>query len=468
MKNFLRNKYLLKVTLFIFLFLIFLQFSLDPDFGWHLEMGKKFVLTGEILRTDIYSWTMPGYSWGNSYFLYQAFVAFLYQYFGYYLLAVLFAMIAAVAAFLLIGKLDFLRVVAIVIGAKLAITNLAVRPQNISLLFFAVLILLLDKRFFTRRMHVLFWFLFFALWANVHRAFVVGVGVFSVFLIVDYLYNRSFGKKINVVVPLFCVLAGVFGSFLTPFSLDLYKSGIAGDFLTFENLNYISEWQSIVLLFPNNLYMLSTGIIYVYIFLAEAKKLGPAWFLIAAFLFSLAFVSANFVFFWCALFIFVSSKYLDVNLKNRFAKGALFIVGLGFLIYVSYTIYSEIRANIGGNLEKTFMESGYPIEAVKYMRTNSMNKNLLALYNWGGFLVWQYPEAKLFIDGRMAGWKTNEGRSILGIYMDIKSGKCASLETYKVETLLVSKAFNLSCFSNFREVYRDDVAKVLVKREGGI
>lgn len=465
MKNFLTSSNLLKFVLLVFVFLIFLQFSIDPDFGWHLVMGKRLVDTGVILRADVFSWTMPGYLWGNSYFLYQAFIAFSYNLFGYYFLVFVFAILSTFAVFILIGKIDLLRFAAIVLGARLALSNLAIRPHTISFLFFAVLILLLEKRFFTRKRHILFWLLFFALWANLHRAFVVGIGVFIVYLAIDYLYKKSFGKKINITIPIFCVLAALVGSFLTPFSLDLYKSGIASDFLTFENLAHIAEWQPIVLFFPNNIYFLASGVIYIYIFLTKAKKLEPAWFLIAALLFALAFISSNFVFFWCALFIFITSKYLSINTKNRLVVGSLFIFGLGFMVYVSFYTFVDIKKYAGSNVEVMLIKSGYPVEAVKYMRENSIQSNLLEQFNWGGFLLWQYPEAKVFIDGRMASWKTPEGKSILGIYVDLKSGKCEALKEFKVDSLLISKTFNLSCFNNFREVYRDDIAKVLVKKE---
>ncbi|MDO8261101.1 MAG: hypothetical protein Q7T50_06470, partial [Candidatus Magasanikbacteria bacterium] len=389
----------------------------------------------------------------------------LYNYFGYNFLVFVFAILSTFAVVILVGKIDYLKFVAIVLGARLALSNLAVRPHSTSFLFFAILILLLEKRFFTTKRHILFWLLFFTFWANVHRGFVVGIGVFSVYLAIDYLYKKSFGKKTKIVVPIFCVLAAVAGSFLTPFSLELYKTGVASDFLSFENLWYIAEWQSVVLYFPNNIYFAATGIIYIYIFLTKAKKLEPVWFVIAALLFALAFISSNFVFFWCALFIFLSSKYLNIDTKNRLIRGALFIFGVGFLVYVSVYTFIEIKKYAGSSVEAVLVKSEYPVQAVKYMRENSIRSNLLNLFNWGGYLLWQYPEAKVFIDGRMASWKTPEGKSILGLYVDLKSGKCEALKDFKVETLLVSKTFDLSCFTNFREVYRDDIAKVLVRKE---
>ena len=75
----------LRLLIFLFSFLILTRFYIDPDLGWHLAIGRHFLSTGEIIRTDQFSWTMPGFSWGNSYFAYQIIVAFLFEKLGHVL-----------------------------------------------------------------------------------------------------------------------------------------------------------------------------------------------------------------------------------------------------------------------------------------------------------------------------------------------------------------------------------------------
>ncbi|HLA04269.1 MAG TPA: hypothetical protein VJ065_03490, partial [Patescibacteria group bacterium] len=62
--------------LFVLSFLILTKFNIDPDLGWHLTIGERFLKGGEIVRGDPFSWTMPGYEFGNYFFLYQIAVTF--------------------------------------------------------------------------------------------------------------------------------------------------------------------------------------------------------------------------------------------------------------------------------------------------------------------------------------------------------------------------------------------------------
>ena len=42
-----------------------------------------------------------------------------------------------------------------------------------------------------------------------------------------------------------------------------------------------------------------------------------------------------------------------------------------------------------------------PYSAVKYLSDENINGNIFDFYTWGGYLSWQLPDSKVFIDGRM-------------------------------------------------------------------
>ena len=60
------------------------------------------------------------------------------------------------------------------------------------------------------------------------------------------------------------------------------------------------------------------------------------------------------------------------------------------------------------SLEDIAVNGQYPLGAVKYLHENPIEGNMFNEYNWGGFLIWQYPEKKVFIDGRMPSWKMGD------------------------------------------------------------
>src|SRR3972149_6435642 len=128
---------MIKFFIFIFSFLILTQFKFDPDLGWHLATGFHFLETGEIVQKDIFTWTLPGYEWGNRYFVYQILVAFLLSHLGYVITTMIFGILGSLAVLLLIPKkLDFPKLVAVFLGIGVAVTNLGLRPHMISFLMF--------------------------------------------------------------------------------------------------------------------------------------------------------------------------------------------------------------------------------------------------------------------------------------------------------------------------------------------
>ena len=73
--------------------------------------------------------------------------------------------------------------------------------------------------------------------------------------------------------------------------------------------------------------------------------------------------------------------------------------------------------------EKYFEQTDYPIEAVRWIRTHrdEVGTRLYHDYGHGGFLLWQLPDVKIFIDGRMPAWRIND-RRILRVHRFESSG----------------------------------------------
>jgi hypothetical protein len=50
-------------------------------------------------------------------------------------------------------------------------------------------------------------------------------------------------------------------------------------------------------------------------------------------------------------------------------------------------------------------------DSTKFLQTNKLTKNLFTYYDWGGWLIWNYPDIKPSIDGRMIAWTDEKGYS---------------------------------------------------------
>lgn len=454
----------MKILLFIISFVILTSFKIDPDLGWHLAYGRDFLASGRIIGADPFSWTMPGYVWGNSYLLFQVFVSLVLGKFGHIVLGVIFGAVASLAVVVVSKKLDLIKLVLIGFVCFMAVSNLGVRPHTMSFLLFGLLLLFLEKRHFQKLPHSFFWFGLFALWANLHRGFVVGLLVLASFMAVDFIWLKAKKKKPSVSARLICLVAAFLGTLATPISLDIWHSAVVLDLTSQFNLTKVAEWQPAAIFFPANLLFAATGLIFTYVFFKKSKEVEPAWFLLAGCLFAFAFLASAFIFFWVITFIFIICRYLDINFYKKWdfwarfplifsAVATLAVVALHFL---AHTIESY-------DLTNRLIADEYPVLATEKIREHEAFENIFNEYAWGGYLDWQLSETKVFIDGRMASWRVKGGTHILADYLEISEGNCAVFDKYNIKTVLVSKNFNLACFSGFRGIYEDDVAKVLVR-----
>ena len=449
--------------LFFISFFLLARFNFDPDLGWHLFYGKHFLETGQILSGDISSWTMPGYAWANSYFLYQVIVAWLFENIHFAQTALIFGLIAAVSVVILLPqKINFWHLPIVFLTLIIAIANIGLRPHTASFAFFAILIVLLSRRVFEKRSGLLIWFLLFALWANFHRGFLAGLFFLVSFLILEALSQPMPLRKKRLILAFGSIIAAFLGTFVTPHAAAVWKDNVFLDITSFENIAYVSEWQSPAIFFPANILMAFSGAIFAYLFFKKTSKDNLPYFISASFLFALAFISVNFVFFWAAIFIFLSTRYFQFDFRISLDRPSKFFAAVisGCVILAFFLSFAGLYIK-SLNLQSTLYLQGYPKGAVSYLKTRNLdiNSGLFNEYNWGGYLVWR--QIPVFIDGRMASWKNDE-TSILADYIAILRGDCAVFQKYKIKLALLKKERENRCFGEFEKIYEDENSKILV------
>lgn len=455
---------LTKFHILIFLSVLFLltRFTIDPDLGWHIALGR-YLLEGRFLSQDIFSWTMPGFFWANPYVLYQMIVTFLMDNFGLLLTGLVFGLIGAFSVLLLLpGKVNFWGGVVAVIAAGMLTTSLGIRPHVFDLLFFALLLRFLDLGFHKKLKFCLVAFSGFALWANLHPGFLVGLIFLAAFMVLDLLLTRSFKKKefLRVVV---IFAASMLGTLVTPFGVWMWIALLrdSGGILGWLN---ILEYQPTGIFTPLNAFFAFSALVH---FILLRKQLNqPAWFMVSAATFIFAFFSVSFIFFWSAVFVFLSSrnlKELKFSSIGKFQKYWIvkFCLAASFIAFSMLFIVHLLEA---ASLRTRFDVDRMPVSAISYMQENKITEKVFNDYAWGGFMLWQSPDIKVFIDGRMTGWRNERGEQVLADYLGIIEGKCDTLGKYEVEVVLSRRKDEFKCFENYIQVYEDDIAKVKVRK----
>lgn len=218
----------------------------NPDLHWHLAVGRRIAETGAVPREDYLSWTLAGTPWVDFEWLTQLLFHFLERAGG---AAGLWAL--KVASFLLLGG-----VVAALFalwGLPAAWVGLSVfsvfaalrpfiqlRPENASLVFFALQLLALEARRLGRLKApdaavLAGHFAAYALWANLHAGFPVGLLLCACYEVGERWSGRRSGRG----APWAWATAAIAGTCVNPYGSRVYA-------VLWEHWNDLSTLRSLI------------------------------------------------------------------------------------------------------------------------------------------------------------------------------------------------------------------------------
>jgi len=170
------------------------------------------------------------------------------------------------------------------------------------------------------------------------------------------------------------------------------------------------------------------------------------------------------------------------NLLNKFPLlyySSLMILSLAIFIrpfiwiietnqaYQSPTSYAEYINQKNSNIL-------IPYQAVEFLKANPLPAPIFNDFNWGGYLIWNLPETKIFIDGRMDNFIIN-GESFARQYAAVVNHEPQwqdILNKYQIQTILISnqhpivRALKIS--PDWKLQYQDDIAVIFSKAPSAI
>jgi hypothetical protein len=212
------------------------------DLAYHVKAGELMAAEGALLRTDVLAWTTAGRSWLDQNWGAQLMLYGIWRLGGFPLVVVVNALLA-VATWALVAaacrrRTANLRLIAgaVLTGYVAAAATFSARPQMFSLLLFAVELYLLEVAR-TRPRAALAIPLLMPLWANLHGAFLVGVGLLAIEVAAAvWRQNRS-----GAVRYLLVTVASVAGLLVNPWGV-----GVLGYAVSLPTnkvvLGMITEW----------------------------------------------------------------------------------------------------------------------------------------------------------------------------------------------------------------------------------
>ncbi len=467
---------------------------LDPDFGWHLKVGEEIYLNQKVPNINHYNYIFSDsdnfwvdHEWLSNLLIFKA-----YNNFGYFTLNIIFALIFLLTIILLnrfiIKKISpnklmiFPLFVIEVLGLKAMMSHSGVRIQEISWLFLLIILIilyyfenraLLDKK---RYWLILIWLIpIIFLWTNLHASFLLGVAIlffylgikiiekiifnypnkFTKPLIKFFNFNNVLNSKNLIILAIFSFLSTL-TTLLTPYGLKLfdflYVYGSSTAYLT-----KIVEWFSqfsYPFMYWQLLYISLAIAIWLLIFITHKnnKKILSPWNIALNLLFLILSLKSkrHFPFFFLvSLPTLIAFLYNDLKPLFEIKKINNKKIDIIIKSYLIITIIISITAlilnlKIITNPFNSFCNE-YPCQAVKFLKNKNIeykDYNIFNNYNWGGYLIYTYPEKKLFIDGRLP-QKRLKNHSYIEEYSSFYNLKEESLiekiEEYDIKLFLLGK-----------------------------
>ncbi len=424
----------LVVTLFaacmLWIGLAILQPVQDSDLWWHLASGRDMVQNRHIPSVDVFSLTASGTRWINSYWLYDVLVYLLFTHLG-----VVGLILPHV--FLVFGIFYFadrrlkeqevhwiLRLAALAAlfyGAGPSGAYWGVQASLVSLFFVSFLFYGLDawrRKGWTSRLW--WWVLLFLVWANLHRGFVIGLGMAGFYVLND---NEGDKRKRTWSWVLLCTAV----TLLTPHPLGLFQM-IWDDFSL--SPDRISGWITPTL---GTMKLLSISItLYWVLYASRFKSALQSWplgllavLLTVGSLRSMVFIPYFMVFavpeMACRLSLLMQNKKMWS--KKSEALGAAILVGL-----------------FTGGIRQARPAFAIPRSSVfDFIKNENIEGPFYNDYLFGGQWMWAFGgHPPVFIDGR---YPAVEGyKPLLREITEASSGPTRwnqFLDRYNIQTALV-------------------------------
>ncbi len=475
--------------------LIFLAFSLllfvptDPDFFWHLKYGQITLNEGPI-SYDPFSYTMSDfkfydYQWGTHVLIYL-----LYKIGGFHILAFLFGLIVFFSIYISVKSPftkhapRFAKVLMLFIGI-LVITPLSgIRPQMVTLLCLSAIYFILSK--YEKSNSKLVWSIpiIMLLWVNLHPGFLAGLTLqgillFSYFIkiLISKIRQTTQNESRNlqkIKILFFIFVLSIISTFITPFGYKILIQSIIFSFDRFAGEN-ILEWLS-----PNfhkiSGFFAITYLIFSLIIILKDKSSNIREF---ALIFVFGYMTFNAIRHFPLYVVISIPLVLRSDLWNKISKIQFsynFPLALSKIVFFlsSIFIFAYNFVNyvyINSSEEMIYKLAGYPYKAINFLKTQNIQGNIFNNYEWGGFLIWQYPEKKTFIDGRMTCWSKN-GYKFLEEYKNIRDLRFQDwkekLNSYNVTIVIANNktpiANALLSSKEWKAIYKDNTAIILAKQ----
>lgn len=414
---------------FAILICIFTTYKItgDDDTFWHLATGKYITETHQVPSADVFGYITEGKQWIPFEWGWDVLTYTIYSIGGYEMLSVLRTLIVLgifTLTFSLLRKSKVSLSMSIIFSFLLILgilARLAIRPQLATYLFIILLIYILVNYEGKKNIYI-YVPLMFLIWGNMHMGVILGMLIFTLYIVSKFIENKTVNKYINkkeknpeIKHLSIAFLLSVVALLINPNFLNTYI--YAFSHTQMEMLEHINEWKSPLRAESISFYyikiyifFLITGLMTVY-YSIKRKEYFPMLIYLVIGIYSLQsmrfvadFMLTVFVFLVLAWDFFLRKfkfrKYID-----SIAVKIILSVLLIFTIISSYnnSFYTKYLGNYFRETGFGVNEKFFPKSMFDFIKREGINLTGKRPFNnlkIGGYFIWNFPDSKNFIDSR--------------------------------------------------------------------
>ena len=460
----------------------------DPDIWWHMRNAQFLVQHHQFVAKDMYSFTVGGHPWINSEWLAEVPFYLAYRAFGLVgVVSLSFVLINVIFLLLLCFCYQKSRNFKASVAACSYVTFLAsvsFGPRTILFGYIYLLTLLIILQRFRSRGTAAIWAIppLFWLWANTHGSWSIGLIVFFL-LGISGLIGGSWGrvdairwspKQVRQLIV--TGVASLTALFVNPLGWRVVYYPFDLAFKQRLNIAHVVEWASVNFhdLRGKMVLVLLVALLLGALFRNLRWELGDVLVLVFA-----IYTGLTYIRFLVLLGIIagpILARILDFfppyhpELETPRVNAAV------MLLLAAAMIYYWPRESV---IRKSIAET-YPTSIVAYIEAHPPQGNILNFYLWGGYLGWQDPSLKVFVDSRV---DVFEYAGVLRNYLDLlgtdnlNHRPDAILDKYRIQYVLFPSpdsknplhaagglVYVLEHDPRWKKIYKDDVC-VLLQRQ---
>jgi hypothetical protein len=463
----------------------------DPDLWGHLVFGRLILTHGHLPPRDIYSYSATGLPWHDHEWLSEVVLALCWSGLGVVGLKLMkLAATAATITLLAMGAAETgapisLQLIVLTTGALAIAPMIQFRPQLFDFIALSALLLLLARESYRRAGRLWLAIPIFALWANLHGGFFVGLAVLAVFTAVTAIEDLAAGECIKRAIHLTGVTGGcVLATLLNP-------DGVGNWFTVMHTLGnpltraMVSEWQPLLFKIAEEWHKSpKTAINFALVIVPFAAlvtcfALRPrggdlALVVIAALMGAAAYLAVRNMVLAVIATITPLCRHAALALEaTRFGDAAAPVPRRRFHEILVGAIALAIAFATG--LFSPRLPDGYPQPrgAIEFMQAERLHGNVLDDFGWGEYLIFHLaPESKVFIDSR---YDMVYPQAVLADYLDfflVRPRAAAVLGAYPHDFVLLRVASPPYSFMmaqpGWQIVYRDKTAALFARANSPI